>query len=509
MPTGAKIFVILLAVLLPFAIVAVLATLSTTRQAGQEASSQLRLAAQESGRHLAIELVGDMTALISAMNALGHDPADAPSCARAIGVFTQQGVAGPTFRITDRSGRTLCGDSLPIVSPAALPGGPVASRIVADRGLVLSVTSADGATRGAAFFPIAFLRTIAKPSAFSGDYTETLRIIDNDADVLVLREPAANSVLAVHPAEKTILNIGNLAVGMSTSASVFTQPILLSLLVPIVMWLLAAAVAWLVVDRMLVRPLRSLRTQIAAYRPGETIDPNMLRALPAQEIRELGETFRSLSRTLILHEAGLAEGLVRQTKLTREVHHRVKNNLQVISSLINLHSRSAQADEAMLAYASIQRRVDALSVVHRHHFAEMEDNRGLALRAVIGELASNIRATSPEGARMSILLEIEPFLVSQDVAIAIAFLLTELIELATRINPAAQIRLSVRAGETPMAAILRTSSPALVESDALKEALGQRYARVVEGLSRQLRAPLHHDPLTGSYEIAIPVTGRD
>jgi hypothetical protein len=43
----------------------------------------------------------------------------------------------------------------------------------------------------------------------------------------------------------------------------------------------------------------------------------------------------------------------------------------------------------------------------------------------------------------------------------------------------------------------------------LKAALGQRYGRVMEGLSRQLRAPLHHDPLAGSYEIAVAVTGRD
>jgi len=234
-----------------------------------------------------------------------------------------------------------------------------------------------------------------------------------------------------------------------------------------------------------------------------------VRLLPAQEIRELGETFGSLSRTLILHEAGLAEGLVRQTKLTREVHHRVKNNLQVISSLINLHSRGAQAEEAARAYASIQRRVDALAVVHRHHFAEMEDNRGLSLRAVIGELASNIRATSPEGSKLAILLEIEPFLVSQDNAIAIAFLLTEIIELAIGISPSAQLTLSVRAADTPGTAILRVSSPALADGDALQSALARRYGRVMEGLSRQLRAPLHHDPLTGCYEIAVPVTGKD
>ena len=129
--------------------------------------------------------------------------------------------------------------------------------------------------------------------------------------------------------------------------------------------------------------------------------------------------------------------------------------------------------------------------------------------AVIGELASNIRATSPEGSNLGILLEVEPYLVSQDNAIAIAFLLTEIIELAIAINPSTQLRLSVRAGDTPDKAILRASSPGLIEGDGLKAALDQRYARVMEGLSRQLRAPLHHDPLAGAYEIAISVTGKD
>ncbi|MGJ3627798.1 histidine kinase dimerization/phosphoacceptor domain -containing protein [Sphingomonas sp. MMS24-JH45] len=109
------------------------------------------------------------------------------------------------------------------------------------------------------------------------------------------------------------------------------------------MWGLAAAISWFVVDRLLIAPLRALRGSIAAYAPGDQPDPAMLSALPTQEIRELGDTFRALSRTVAIHEAGLAEGLVRRTKLTREVHHRVKNNLQVISSLINFHARSASS----------------------------------------------------------------------------------------------------------------------------------------------------------------------
>ena len=504
--TGAKIFLILLAALLPFAIIAIAATLLSTRQVGEEARSQLRVAAQESSRNLAIELVGDMTALTSAMKALAADPADTPSCARVQGVFAQQAATGAAFIITGRDGGVLCGSRLPVALPDTGSGGGSAARIVPGKGLVLAIGDGDASVRGAAFFPAAFLADIAKPSGFTADYEETLSG-DNTGELELRAFTAANLINIPIPV-RTGLGIGNLTVEMRTRSTALTSPILVAMILPILMWAAAALIAWFVVDRLLIKPLRRLRASVAAYQPGETIDPDVIRSAPAQEIRELGDTFRSLSRTLVLHEAGLAEGLVRQTRLTREVHHRVKNNLQVISSLINLHSRGSTA-EASGAYASIQRRVDALSVVHRHHFAEMEDNRGLSLRSVIGELSSNIRATSPENSGLAILLEVEPWLVTQDVAIAIAFLLTEIIELAMGITPDTQIRLSVREGATPNTAILRASSPALVESEHLRAALAQRYGRVLEGLSRQLRAPLHHDPLAGSYEIAVSVTGRD
>src|SRR3569623_1775280 len=505
--TGAKIFLILSAALLPFAIIAILATLSTTRQAGLEARAQLRVAAQESSRNLAIELGGDMTALTAAMDALAIDSGDALSCARVRGVFAQQSASGASVAIADRSGRILCGSPPPYPAPDAVAGGPRVARVVAGKGVMLAAANADGTIRGSAFFPIALLARIGRPSAAGPDYAETIR--GADGEQLTVHTRDHDAPLDSHPSVAVPLNFGGLSVDLKMRHDVLTSPSMIAMLLPLLMWLAAASLAWFVVDRLLIQPLRTLRARVAAYRPGEAIDSADVRSLPAQEIRELGETFRSLSRTLILHEAGLAEGLVRQTKLTREVHHRVKHNLQVISRLIPLHSRGAKAEETGQAYASIQRRVDALSVVHRHHFAEMEDHRGLSLRAVMGELASNIRATSPEGSRLGIMLEVELFLVSQDVAFAIAFLLTELIELAIGINPAALVRLAVRPDNRPDSAILRVSSPALVDGEPLRAALSQRYARVMEGLSRQLRAPLHHDPLTGSYEIAVAVTGRD
>src|SRR3546814_2081470 len=123
-------------------------------------------------------------------------------------------------------------------------------------------------------------------------------------------------------------------------------------------------------------------------------------------------------------------------KLTREVHHRVKNNLQIIASLINLHARSAHDAEAVEAYATIQRRVDALSVVHRNHYAELEEHRGVGVRSLISELSASLRGTAPaEARRFGIQIDSDNLHISQDVAVPVAFLLTELVELAMLSNP--------------------------------------------------------------------------
>lgn len=510
--TGAKLFLILSAALLPLALIAMIATLKTTRVADAETRARLRLAASESTRALAIELIGDMTALRGASNALQTDLADMPSCARVRGVFAQQagsGVAtsGTRFAITDRRGRLICGDILPPTAAISASGAPVDAAIIPGRGLVLALPAERRGVTARAYFTQAFLTRVGAPSARNAAFGS---VLVHDDDVLPLETVEDQQAFARVETMRTDIGVAGLQLATSIPSAPITSSLIIALLLPLLMWAAAASIGWFVVDRLLIRPLQRLRASVASFTPGELIDPGAASNLPAQEIRELGDTFRAISRTVALHEAGLAEGLIRQTRLTREVHHRVKNNLQVISSLINFHSRGAPSPDASAAYASIQRRVDALAVVHRNHFAEMEENRGLNLRPVMGELAANIRATAPPASHhMAITLDVDPFLVSQDVAVAIAFLTTEMIELATACDPVAQIRLSLKPGDVADRATLRLSSRALVDGDRLRELVTTRYGRVMEGLSRQLRSPLHHDPLAGVYEISIAIMGRE
>lgn len=507
-PTGAKLLVIVSIALLPLAIIAVFATLRITQIADAEARASLRVASAESSRAIAIELIGDMTALRVAVDALESDPLDTPSCARVQGVFSQQSFNGARFAVFDRRGRLLCGSSFPrgLEVARAARDSAVAARIVPGNGLLLGVVGRSGSVAASAFFPKSFIAELSRPSGFTPAYAAQLK---RQGEELILEPMPREHAFERRESNVTDLGIGELSLAMQVRSAPITSPLVIALLLPLLMWAAAAGIAWFVVDRLLIRPLRQLRAHVAAFTPGEEPDAGVIRALPAQELRELGDTFRALTRTVAIHEAGLAEGLVRQTKLTREVHHRVKNNLQVISSLINFHARGARSPEAAQAYASIQRRVDALAVVHRNHFAEMEENRGLGLRPMLGELASNIRATAAEGINLRIQLDTDPYLVSQDVAVAVAFLSTELIELAVTCDPAAHLRLSVKGSSEADRATLRVSSPALIDGPLLRDGLATRFGRVIEGLSRQLRAPLHHDPLTGAYEISIAVLGKD
>lgn len=502
MPTGAKVFLILSAALLPLALIAFFASLQTTRLADQEVRGRLRLASAESARALRSEIAWELRELRGALPAV---QGAAPNCGRLAGVFEPQAMNGIRYALLDADKRLLCGVPIPSAGNGTVALGGTAVHLLPGSGAQLEVTGPTG-YMARAFFPTGFLAASAEPSGMARDYGMTLA--DNQTS-LALRRLAATGPLDRREAQRVDLGVQGLSLEMTVASAPITSSMVIAALSPFLMWLLAAGIAWFVVDRLLIRPLRRLRRTVSAYQPGELIDPEAGSDIPAQEIRELGETFRGLSRTVQAHEHDLAEGLSRQTKLTREVHHRVKNNLQVIASLINFHARGAKSIEALGAYASIQRRVDALAVVHRHHYAGFEETRGIEIRPVIGELASNLRATAPEESQIGILLDVDPWLVSQDNAVAIAFLITEIAELAMNVSSSAQIHIAMKrhpgdAGQ----AILRIGSPALSDGPDFAGLYDNRYGRVIAGLVRQLRSRLDRDAVAGVFELPIAVAGR-
>lgn len=91
-------------------------------------------------------------------------------------------------------------------------------------------------------------------------------------------------------------------------------------------------------------------------------------------------------------ERALAESLLEKESLLKEVHHRVKNNLQIVSSLLNLQRDSIEAPEAKEALATAHARVHAISRLHE--FIYQAKNLGsVPLGGYLKELVDSIART--------------------------------------------------------------------------------------------------------------------
>jgi two-component sensor histidine kinase len=499
---GTRLIILLSLALLPLGLLAVLASLQISRSADLERRATVRIASSEGARRLASELSVDSAALRSAANLLERGGNEASTCSRTLSVLATSFNEPTRFAIVTRTGRVVCG-STAVAARRHPPdqGGDIAADLSAD-GLTLTLPGDTRSYIGLAFYPVEQLAGILQPATFVAPYSLSL---NRGEQTLALIRDYRPGVLQRHETVTTPIPGMPLSLMFDVRSVPFTPAEVLTMSLPLIMWLVAVLTAWLVVNRLVLGPLGQLRANIATYQPGEIANPLRRMTIPAREIEELGQTFQTISRTVAAHEDELARGLSRQTRLTREVHHRVKNNLQVVSSLINLHARAAVSAEAGAAYASIGRRVDALAVVHRNHYAELEENRGVNLRALIGELSANLRATAPgEANRLSILIDVPPAYVGQDTAIPLAFLATELIELAMTVDPAASIRVSVIRQDAEDRACLAVGSAALKDSDQLGRLLAGRYGRVLEGLARQLRSPFERDP-DGAFRVCFPL----
>jgi two-component sensor histidine kinase len=496
LPTAAKLLVILTAVLLPIG-----GALAVLGEKGiRQANSVLDERSRDQSRAVAQALESLLARNALALRIAGNGAlADgrAGACDRAQRSLSIAPAVAHDFELETGEGSSVCavgqtGDTgtLPLVAP-----GAIRARIAPDSiGIAVRVGVVDG--MATSVIGIDELRSAAS-QASSGIPT---LVLSDGARELRLFGPAPSSA-KLRFSERPISN-GDLWVRLGVERARISPVDRVLLLLPLLMWVAAALIVWLLVTRLLVRPLKRLERAVLVYRPGEGQLELPRKLGPSREIQELRNAFGRTIDRVEESERETTGALEGQRRLVREVHHRVKNNLQVVASLLNIHGRSAGTPDARAAYAGISRRVGALSIVHRNHFAEMEENRGIALRPLLTELAAELRASAPETARkLAIDLDLENVNTTQDVAVAVAFLITEIVEFAMLNAPDDPVEISLRRA-SELTARLALSSPVLVpEEDGNPEKV--QFERIVGGLAKQLRSSLERK--LGRYSVDMPV----
>jgi two-component sensor histidine kinase len=138
--------------------------------------------------------------------------------------------------------------------------------------------------------------------------------------------------------------------------------------------------------------------------------------------RPLGNRFRERQKAA----AALSAALAAKEVLLQEVHHRVKNNLQIISSLLNLQAESLP-DIAQRALEDSQRRIRSMALVHEQLYGGADPGE-LDFADYVKSLTSDLmNAYRGELERVQLRLELEPVLLGVSHAISCGLILNELV----------------------------------------------------------------------------------
>lgn len=112
--------------------------------------------------------------------------------------------------------------------------------------------------------------------------------------------------------------------------------------------------------------------------------------------------------------------------LIKEIHHRVKNNLQTVMSLLNSQSVYIDNESALTAIHDSQHRVHAMSLIHQKLY-NSENVRSLDISVYTRELVSYLRDSFDTGQRIRFQLEIEPLEMDVSQAIPLGLIFNETI----------------------------------------------------------------------------------
>lgn len=145
-------------------------------------------------------------------------------------------------------------------------------------------------------------------------------------------------------------------------------------------------------------------------------------------IHQLEDTMRGtndeLERLVDARTHDLTAALEQKTALLHEVDHRVKNNLQVISSLMLLKARRTPEGEARDALQSMAERIGALSTAHRMLYSEGDCTHFNLGDFAVEFLADMNAGLDPE--RRKVEADVEPIAVAAAMAAPLALLIHEL-----------------------------------------------------------------------------------
>ena len=264
------------------------------------------------------------------------------------------------------------------------------------------------------------------------------------------------------------------------------------------------------------RPLQKLLGGLGSMAEGQFEERLAVKAW--KEYDAIAEAFNSMAEKLHRREEKIVQSVKEKEVLIKEVHHRVKNNLQIISSLLHLQSAEIldPRDRELLEVS--QDRVRSMALIHELLY-QSEDLSSIDMaeygRRLVWTLSNAARNTNPSVGALEIALNFDPLKLNLDEALPCGLIINELVTNALKY---AFTGFSAADGEKP-----RLSVDFLCQGEAVRlvvadngrglpagtdpETSGTLGFSLVRSLTKQLRGTYRIESLRGlAVAVVFPLS---
>lgn len=286
----------------------------------------------------------------------------------------------------------------------------------------------------------------------------------------------------------------------------------------LMVWLVSLGVAYLGAHRLVIRHLRRLGRQMRQFSDGNRDHlPKVLDNAP-HEISELSRDLRHLAETLSRDEVQLETALGEKTLLLREVHHRVRNNLQLIASIISIQMRQVDNSGARELLRGLHDRVMTLATVHQSLY-KLDRVTELRADTLLDDILRKMISISIlPGSNTKVGTDLQPVTLDPDQIVPLALLATEAMTNALKYVEAPEgepARIDIRLYETEAGEVcLDVTNTCSDAPDASADADrgGQIGLHLIDAFSSQLEAEAEQGRVETeagpSFRVSLRFLGR-
>lgn len=209
----------------------------------------------------------------------------------------------------------------------------------------------------------------------------------------------------------------------------------------------------------------------------------------------------------LLTSQELLEKNLQNELLNKELHHRVKNNLQMILSLVYMQERKSHADETKEHLLDIRLRIENIAAMHQQL---LEQNSNVVdLRKYVTKLVNSVTSLVGSSYQVCTHLDIDEIKISSKQSFPLGLLLNELvtntIKYAKPANQVLAVDLTIKEAEGRVVLHYRDSGAAVKKMD-VKPGLG---INIIQLLAAQLHGEIIRDDSNYfSYQINFPTDGK-